>query len=674
MFNFKQFILEDLALIFEAKSKGVKAGNAADSRGKLAEGLVAQHMLGGEGNHPEDYRIEGKKPVDVHQVHGTFLYGANFRKHSEYKQISNAIGRAVNELKTHIKKKYGINRIARVAATSQTSEHESETGLKDPHFKGDVVATGAYNGGDHKKGKKVAISIKFYTGKNKPTNWANHGMKSMQDFSEADFSKHREEHEKTLSKFKIPKNEKARKEWYKALPEKKRNQLNDSYRRMVIGVAGSYAAGLKKKHHNDQQPIQDENLKSFIKKNVGAAGQVEGGNVLEGKTHLPHAMLKLKQKSNGEFTHRVTDISTHVHNYLSHFRNLRVEHGEGDLGNTSSVTITGEHKTTGERMALHRTAIYGGSTGHSTKSGFRTQTTLPSEDHKSVNTDSMLKEEADILLKHKSTANKKSGAKKLKEEISKASIAAQIFEAQQKSQSISRAIEKNQEIYRKMAASDANNRAIERNIEMNSAEIASKAIRRSAKTPDNIDTRWVDNSGQVRGLQGGARVAGMMTRQANLGNKDMLGDTGARLNDVDMALLQKAAMRINQKMKGENQNDETEEEVNEEAPANSMGAAGISGLSSAVDVGIAGRDMLLAPGPLRRPPPKMFGGKRVFTVPSSDYYKATLGRKKGQHWRSMVAGPLGEEIRQYALDNKDAPIIVEDETTGAMMYLRYGKR
>jgi hypothetical protein len=39
----------------------------------------------------------------------------------------------------------------------------------------------------------------------------------------------------------------------------------------------------------------------------------------------------------------------------------------------------------------------------------------------------------------------------------------------------------------------------------------------------------------------------------------------------------------------------------------------------------------------------------------------------------MVNGPLGEEIRQYALNNKDAPIIVEDEITGAMMYLRYGK-
>ncbi len=113
--------------------------------------------------------------------------------------------------------------------------------------------------------------------------------------------------------------------------------------------------------------------------------------------------------------------------------------------------------------------------------------------------------------------------------------------------------------------------------------------------------------------------------------------------------------------------------IEEEVPANAMGTAGISGAETAVNVGIAGRDTLLSPGILRRPPPKMFGGKRVFTVPSGDYYKATLGRKKGQHWRSMVNGPLGEEIRQYALENKEAPIIVEDETTGAMMYLRYGK-
>jgi hypothetical protein len=112
--------------------------------------------------------------------------------------------------------------------------------------------------------------------------------------------------------------------------------------------------------------------------------------------------------------------------------------------------------------------------------------------------------------------------------------------------------------------------------------------------------------------------------------------------------------------------------INEEAPANAMGTAGISGAQTAVDVGIAGYDLPM--GMVRRKPHKTFAGKAVFTVPSKDFYNATLGRKKGKHYRSYVSGELGEEVRQYALQNKDVPIILEDETTGAMMYLRYGKR
>lgn len=113
--------------------------------------------------------------------------------------------------------------------------------------------------------------------------------------------------------------------------------------------------------------------------------------------------------------------------------------------------------------------------------------------------------------------------------------------------------------------------------------------------------------------------------------------------------------------------------LQEEAPANAMGTAGISGLQSARD-GVMGYDKLLMPGVVRRKPPKMFGGKAVFTVPSNDYHKATLGKRKGKHYRTYVSGELGEEIRQYALENRDAPIILEDEKTGAMTYLKYGKR
>ena len=111
-----------------------------------------------------------------------------------------------------------------------------------------------------------------------------------------------------------------------------------------------------------------------------------------------------------------------------------------------------------------------------------------------------------------------------------------------------------------------------------------------------------------------------------------------------------------------------------EEVANSMGAAGISGAGSAVDVGVAGRDKLLMPKPLRRKPPAMFGGKAVFKVSSDSFHKARLGKQYRKHYKSYVSGELGEEIRQYAIENPNAPIILEDEVTGAMVFLRYGKK
>jgi hypothetical protein len=117
------------------------------------------------------------------------------------------------------------------------------------------------------------------------------------------------------------------------------------------------------------------------------------------------------------------------------------------------------------------------------------------------------------------------------------------------------------------------------------------------------------------------------------------------------------------------------EYIKEDAPANAMGPAGISGASSAVNVGIAGFDPVMTKTPLRRKPPAMFGGKAVFKVPSDRYHKAVTGKKKFKHYSSYVGrDELGEEIRAYIRENPNAPVILEDETTGAMVYLKYGKR
>lgn len=117
------------------------------------------------------------------------------------------------------------------------------------------------------------------------------------------------------------------------------------------------------------------------------------------------------------------------------------------------------------------------------------------------------------------------------------------------------------------------------------------------------------------------------------------------------------------------------EYIKEDAPANAMGAAGISGAGPAVNVGVAGYDPVITKTPLRRKPPAMFGGKAVFKVPSDRFYKARLGKKKFEHYSSYVGrDDLGVEIRDYIKENPNAPVIIEDEKTGAMFYLKYGKR
>ena len=72
---------------------------------------------------------------------------------------------------------------------------------------------------------------------------------------------------------------------------------------------------------------------------------------------------------------------------------------------------------------------------------------------------------------------------------------------------------------------------------------------------------------------------------------------------------------------------------------------------------------------------KRFRGAKVFKVPTSTFLRARLGKKKYAHYRKILGDiENGEEIRQYGLKHYKEPIILEDERTGAMCYLRYGKK
>jgi hypothetical protein len=66
-----------------------------------------------------------------------------------------------------------------------------------------------------------------------------------------------------------------------------------------------------------------------------------------------------------------------------------------------------------------------------------------------------------------------------------------------------------------------------------------------------------------------------------------------------------------------------------------------------------------------------FAGHKVFKVKSEYYHRCRMGKRKFLRYEKYVGNDeFGEEIRKYGRKNHKAGIIVQDETTGAMVYLR----
>lgn len=68
-----------------------------------------------------------------------------------------------------------------------------------------------------------------------------------------------------------------------------------------------------------------------------------------------------------------------------------------------------------------------------------------------------------------------------------------------------------------------------------------------------------------------------------------------------------------------------------------------------------------------------FAGATVFEVNSKLFHNLTLAKRKGKHWRTYLEeDDCYAEIREWARKNK-GPIVVRNECTGEMRYVRYGR-
>lgn len=122
---------------------------------------------------------------------------------------------------------------------------------------------------------------------------------------------------------------------------------------------------------------------------------------------------------------------------------------------------------------------------------------------------------------------------------------------------------------------------------------------------------------------------------------------------ADIAFIPRCQERVKRKMK-----------INEDVPANSTGAA----VPGTGDTGEA-----FPKGPIRMTRRGRFAQFETFIVSSSTFNSIKHQKKKGMHWkRYLEEDDAYHDLREYARKKRKGPIIVEDERTGACMYVRYG--
>jgi hypothetical protein len=134
--------------------------------------------------------------------------------------------------------------------------------------------------------------------------------------------------------------------------------------------------------------------------------------------------------------------------------------------------------------------------------------------------------------------------------------------------------------------------------------------------------------------------------------------------------------------------------INEDAPTVNAGSGHFDGLGvgpkgePGVPVSVQKKrygktnSPLLFPDMIRRSEPQnimssrrkgQFAKATVFEVNSKLFHSLTMAKRKGKHWRTYLEeDDCYSEIREWANKNK-GPIVVRNECTGEMRYIRYGR-
>jgi hypothetical protein len=132
----------------------------------------------------------------------------------------------------------------------------------------------------------------------------------------------------------------------------------------------------------------------------------------------------------------------------------------------------------------------------------------------------------------------------------------------------------------------------------------------------------------------------------------------------------------------------------EDAPANAAGLGGVAGLGVGAQGEPPGRSHITKTScpkchgagsvdgsrcekceGLGRLTEELFAGAKVFDVEPHRFHACRMGKRRYERYEKYVGNDeVGETIRQYGRQNRGRPIIVRNNVSGSMMYLRYGRR
>ena len=129
--------------------------------------------------------------------------------------------------------------------------------------------------------------------------------------------------------------------------------------------------------------------------------------------------------------------------------------------------------------------------------------------------------------------------------------------------------------------------------------------------------------------------------------------------------------------------------IDEDAPTVNAGSGNIAGIGVGPkgEPGVHPRHQaknkspVLFPDMMRRSQPQnivssrnkgQFAGAAVFEVSSTLFHNLTMQKRKGKHWRTYLEeDDCYAEIREWAVKHPKSKIVVRNECTGEMRYVKY---